>query len=114
MRRIDADCAMRRRTEQFGVVLRDHAVVEDRRVSGRLELAVFEARPVEDDVVYLPFARFARSIHERRRLPVDRGGLAIRIRRVLEGIEHLNFVAAVEEDAAIAAALAIAYGRWRR
>ena len=64
---------------------------------------------VEDDVVGLPLARRARGVDQRRVLAVDRAAPAVGVGRVLIAVEDLDLVAAEEEDAAVAAALAVAF-----
>src|SRR5882762_4226059 len=74
-----------------------------------------EARAVKDDVVDLPLARRSRSVHLRRKLPVNGRGLAIGISFTLIRVEHLHFVNAMQEDAAVAAILVLAFRRiWLR
>ena len=63
---------------------------------------------LEHDIVSLPLAGFARGVHQRRPLTINRAGLPIGIGRILERIEHLNFIAALEKNPAIAATLAVA------
>src|ERR671928_58438 len=54
--------------------------------------SITTSAPAEDDVVRLPLARGAARVHEGRVLAVDRGGLTVRIRDVLIGVEHLDLV----------------------
>src|SRR5687767_414977 len=93
----------------------DHHPVMDHCCIGRLDkLAVLEARRLEDDVVTLPLARFARCIHHGRILAVNRRRLAIGIGRIVPGIENLDLVAAHQKNAAIGAPLSrAARNRWR-
>src|SRR5690606_7881323 len=112
---------VRRRTAVFGgagddrVVLDQNAVVQHGDARGRKQSSAFgEARRLPDDVIDLPLARRARGVHQRDRLLVDRGRLAIGIGGVAVTVEHLQFVALLQEDAAVAAVLAIeAIGRGR-
>lgn len=100
------------RAGELDVVLHEDAVVKDGVARFAQELAVgIEARAVEDDVIPLPFARRARSVDLRWILTVDRGGLAIGVGSVVVGIENLNFVEALQKDAAVAALLAFAVRR---
>ena len=69
---------------------------------------------MEDDVIRLPLARRPRGIDEWRILPVDGTGLAVRVRVVLVGIEHLQLVDPHEKDAAVAALLAFTLHHRRR
>src|SRR4029077_15199246 len=97
------------------VVLDEHAVVQHghpRRVAYRAVRR--EAGPVKDDVVGLPLARRAARVDERRGLPVHRSRLAVGVRVAVIGIEHLHFVMRHQEDAAVAAILALASRRQRR
>ena len=103
-----ADGLVAGRAEDFAVVLHEHAVVEDRDVGGLEKLAVFrEFRRVEDDVVRLPFALRAADVHERRILAVDGGSLSVRIRRISIIVKDLDFIHALNDDAGVAAALAL-------
>ena len=54
----------------------------------------------------LPFARTPRGIDEWRPLSVDRASLAVGVGGILERVEHLNLVLALEKDAAVTAVLA--------
>ena len=94
------------------MVLDHDAVVENRygRFFDKAALVV-PARRFKNDVVGLPFARRFAGVDQRRRLAVDGRALAVRVSLGLEGVEHLNFVHAVDENAAVAAALACASGR---
>src|SRR5204863_6997465 len=92
------------------VVLHQHAVVQYCHTPAPRGLADFvKVRGSEDNVVALPFARLARSVDQRRVLFVDRTGLPVEVGWVLVRIEHLDFVMAHQEDAAVAAALAVAF-----
>src|SRR6266576_2588920 len=71
-------------------------------------------RAMEDDVIRLPLTRRPRGIDEWRILPVDGTGLAVRVRVVLVGIEHLQLIDPHEKDAAVAALLAFTLWRSRR
>src|SRR6267378_8557565 len=74
-----------------------------------------EARPVKDDVVDLPLARRARGVHLRRKLPVNRRGLAVGISFTLIRVEHLHLVNTVQKDTAVTAVLILAFrGIWLR
>src|SRR5438876_4525934 len=97
---------------EFDVVLRQDAVVEDGDVRGASEFAgCVKARAMPDDVVGLPLAGCASSVHQRRILAIYRGDLAVGVSLAVVRIEHLNFVEAHEEDAAVAAVLVFALGR---
>ena len=60
---------------------------------------------MKDNVVDLPLARWAAGIHERRILPVDSCGLAVRVGLAVIRIKHLHLVEAHQEHAAISAIL---------
>ena len=95
------------------VVLDQHAVLEHGDVGGLDEVLVLvELRGLEDDVVALPLARLAAAVDQRRILAVDRPGLAVGVRDVVIRVQHLHLVAAHDDHAAVAAALAVA-GRRR-
>ena len=97
---------------EFDIVLRENTVVEDGNVRGASEFAgCIKARAMPDDVVDLPLAGGTRSIDERRILTVHRGNLAIGISFAVVRIQHLNFVKAHQEDAAVTAVLVFAFGR---
>src|SRR5262249_35856264 len=97
------DAPVRRGAEDLLLLVGQHAVVEDRDGRGLLHLAVLVVGGVEDDVVGLPLAGLAGGIDQRRPLAVERGGLAVGIRGILVAVEDLDLVAAVQEDAAVAA-----------
>ena len=96
----------------LNVVLREDAVVKDgdARRPSQFPRCV-EARAVPDDVVGLPLAGCARSIHQRRILAVHGGGLPVRVRFAVVGIEHLDFVAPHQENAAVPSILIFSFGR---
>ena len=76
------------------------------------ELAVLvEAGPAKGDVVGLPLSGRARGVGERRILAVNGPGLAVGVGIGLVGIEDLQLEQAHEENAAVAAILALAAGR---
>src|SRR3984957_7980114 len=58
-------------SQKLGVILCDHSIVEDGDIAGHFHFSVLEAWAGIDDIVDLPFARRARSIHQRRGLTVD-------------------------------------------
>ena len=93
-------------------VLDQHAVVQHGDVSRACEFARrVEARAMEDDVVGLPLARPTAGVDEWRVLSVDRGCLSVRVGLTLVGIEHLNFIEAVQKHAAVATVLVLTVGR---
>src|SRR5882762_8316979 len=105
---------MPRRAGEFNVVLHEHAIVEGGDASGPQELSgSVEARAVKDDVVDLPLARRSRGVHLRRKLAVNGRGLAVGISFTLIRVEHLHLINTVQEDAAVAAILILAFwGIW--
>ena len=83
------------RAGRFDVVLDQHTVVDNRNVSGTRQFPCrIETWAVPDDVVGLPFAGGARSIHQWRILAVYGAGLSVRVGFAVLGIEHLNLVLA--------------------
>ena len=90
----------------FLAVVHHHAVEEDREIGRLDELFAFETGRFENDVVDVPLAGLAGGIGERRPLAVNPAGLPIGIGGVVDGVQHLNLVAAHQQHAAIAAALA--------
>src|SRR3546814_5315246 len=80
-----------------------HAVEESGDIGGTQQLAVgCEMRPLEDDVVTLPLAGFARRVHQRRLPRIDRADGAVGIGRVPIAVEDLELVTLHEPDAAVA------------
>src|SRR6266704_6249242 len=56
--------AMSRRAAQFHIVLHEHAVVKNGLARGAKQLSLFiKTRPVKNNVVAMPFAGRARSVH---------------------------------------------------
>src|SRR2546425_449487 len=94
---------------------------DDRRLALRRDFLAADAwalankpdatRAVEHDVIGLPLTGGAAGVRERRILAVHGGRLTVGVGAVLIRIEHLDFVAAHQEDAAVAALLALALGR---
>src|SRR5437899_1487409 len=64
---------------------------------------------MENDVIALPLARFAARIDERGGVAIKSASLAVEIGLVAVAIEHLNLVAALEIDAAVASSLTVAF-----
>src|ERR1051326_1887078 len=91
---------------EFDVVLDKYAVVEDGHVSWLQDFSIFgKARSMEDDVVRLPLTRPTARIHEWDVLFVDAPPLTIRISSSLVGVEDLDLVLSLKEDATVAASL---------
>src|SRR5580704_8207852 len=94
------------------VVLRQDAVVKNGDVRGPSQFSGWvEARAVPDDVVGLPLAGCARSIHQRRILAIHGGRLPVGVRLAVVRIEHLDFVEPHQENAAVAAILVFTFRR---
>ena len=99
------------RAENFFVVLNEYAVMKDRQARGLEQIAgIVKARTAERGVERLPLPGRARGVKERRVLAIDRSGLSVGVSIGPVGIEDLQLVKAHEEDAAIAAVLALAGG----
>ena len=79
------ECRRRRRGFHRNMVLHEDTIVQYREIAWLDSFAV-GARfgRLKDDVIRLPFAGFARGVHERRGLPVNGRGLAVRIGWILE------------------------------
>ncbi len=91
------------RTERLHVVLDEDTVVENGEASRLIDLPFLgELRCPKDDVVGLPFPRFATDIDEWRKLTIDGSRLAVGIGLVLVGIENLNFKQALQKNSAVA------------
>src|SRR5262249_20723979 len=89
------------------MALRHHAVMDHGDICRLGYLRAFETRPFEDDVIGLPFTRLSRRVHQWGPLSVNRRCLAIGVRLVVIGVEHLDLVTAHDQNAAISAPLAI-------
>lgn len=96
--------------QQFRMVLDQHAVVDCGDVAKFDELPVLvELRCGVDYVIGLPRARLAAGIDQRRFRLVERARLAVEVRFVLEGVEHLNVILRTEEDSTISAILTTSF-----
>ena len=95
-----------RRARDLDVVVNQDTVVHDGHTGRRRQAAVFR-KPGrrEEDVVRLPFSGRAAGVDLRDVLLVDARRLAVRVGTVFPGIEHLDLVALLDDDAAVAAAL---------
>src|SRR5678816_2119265 len=71
-------------------------------------------RSLKHDVVALPFAGLAGCIDEGWPLSVNRAGLSVGVGEVVGRVEHLNFVSALQKDAAVASVLTVAADLSRR
>src|SRR5437867_12215705 len=95
---------------EFDVVLHEHAVVKNSFARGARQFSRrIKTRAMKNDVVSLPLARRTRSVHQRRILAIDRRGLPVGIRLALIGVEDCRLVESVEEDAAVAPVLVVAF-----
>src|SRR3546814_5369411 len=91
MRLIFGDLAPHCAAQPWLAVLHEHAVEESGDIGGTQQLAVgCEMRPLEDDVVTLPLAGFARRVHQRRLPRIDRAAGAVGIGRVPLAVEDLE------------------------
>ena len=75
-----------------------------------LQLALFEARSLDNEVVSLPLARRTRGVHHWHVLTVHRARLTVGIGAIAVRVQHLEFVDPREEDAAIPPRLALGLG----
>ncbi len=66
---------------------------------------------MKNDVIALPLPRRPGGVHLRRELRVHRRGLAVGVGFALVRIQHLDFVEAHQEHAAVAAFLSLAHRR---
>src|SRR5262249_31589192 len=97
------------------MVLHEHAVVQNRNVGWSCDTAARrKTRSAIENVVALPLAGLAARVHKRDVLFVKARRLSVRIRDVVVRVEHLDLVAALQEHAAVAAALAFAFDLGRR
>ena len=87
--------------------MHDDAIEEDRDLGGGDHFAVLGDGSFEDDVVALPFALRGGGVHEGWELAVDGTGLAVGVGDVGVAFADLDFVFAHQEDAGVAAFLAI-------
>ena len=87
-------------------IVQQDAVQEYGEISGLYKFLAFEFGRLEDDVVVVPLAGLVDGVHQRGPLAVDGSGLAVGVGGVLIRVEDLQFVAALENDSAIAAVLA--------
>src|SRR5690242_3497028 len=67
-----------------------------------------------DDVVGLPFTRFAAGVNQWSMLFINCCRLAVIVGLVFIRVEHLDLIAALQIDAAVAAALARSFNFGRR
>ena len=88
-------------------MLHDDAVVEHGHEGWGGKLGAVVARRLEDDVVDVPCAGRHAGVHQRRVLAVDCRRQAVGVGGIAEAVQHLHFVQAQQEDAAVAATLAV-------
>src|SRR5260370_15651014 len=89
------------------MIVEQQAVQKHGEISGLHKLFAFEFGGFENNVIGLPLTRPSRWIYERRPLAIDGSGLAIRVSRVVVGIQDLYFVAAHEYNPAVATRLTV-------
>ena len=90
------------------IVLDQHAVEERCDPSRFNHLAFLQLGGRENDIIYLPLAGLANSIHERRRLPVDSARHTVGVSGIIVGIEHLALVAVHEKHPSVTLLLRVA------
>src|SRR5438105_11466162 len=91
------------------VVLNEHAIVQDDKGTGNCLSIRGDFRWMVDDVVSLPFPRLARCVDERRVVLIKGAGLTVEVSLVFKRIEHLDFVAALQINTAVATLLPMAF-----
>jgi len=96
------------RAPDLRVVLYQHAVLKDGDVSWQMDFATPPDGRRESNVIGLPLSGWSAGVHERRMLAVNGAGLAVSISDVVVAVQHLYLVLALQEDAAVAAPLAVA------
>jgi hypothetical protein len=97
-------------TAEDGVVLDEHSVVQHGEGGSASDLACFvEEWAVENDVIGLPLTGLAADVDERFLAAVECAGLAIGIGDIVVVIEDLDLIGVHEENAAVAAALAVTF-----
>lgn len=99
--------------EDLLVVLNEYTVPEDGHASRFDELVAVEFGGEEHGVEGLPLAWFAGGIGERRELTVDGAGDSVGVDMAGFGLDDLEFVESVEEDAAVSPVhgAAVVHGR---
>jgi hypothetical protein len=112
---VERMAGVERLTFQLEVILHQHPVEEDRRISRSLHRTIIVERwGGPHHVVSLPISGLATRVHQRNALLVDTPSLAVDVRFVVVRIENLQLVAGIagagggEKDAAIAARLTAA------
>ena len=79
---------------QGHMIQHQHAIVKDSHRGGAADAAVLaKLWRFEHDVIGLPFTRCSRCVHQWNVLLVHASCLAVGLGVVIEGIEHLYFVA---------------------
>src|ERR1700722_12740438 len=93
---------------QQGLLMVQHQTILDDRDAGRTDQVVIRvpSRRLEHDVVSLPFPRGPASVHQWRRLSIQSATLAVGVGRIIEVVQHLNFIKPVNNNSAVAALLA--------
>ena len=99
MRGVGTDLAVRHPPDHLFAVMHDDSVVDHGLIRGFDELVAFPSGRLKDDVVIVPLARFLDGCDERRPLAVDGTRLTIGVSGVVPGVENLDFIAALNDDA---------------
>src|ERR1039457_6826349 len=99
----------------LGVVLNQNSIVQhgDGARLQHLPL-VIETRGMKDNVIGLPFPGLAGDVDKGRILTVHGAGLTVEVGLVLIGVQDLEFVASLNDNAAVAATLTFADDYRRR
>ena len=84
-------------SQDRGVILRDDTVVKHRHMAWSFQPAILEARAGIDKIIGLPISGRAGSVHQRRRLAVDRRCLPVGVAPVVVAIENLDFLEAEQK-----------------
>ena len=93
-------------TGQYNMVLDQDTILQDREGGLTRHSVAIEQGPMKDNVIALPLTRFGTDIDKGDRAPVEGGALTVGIGRIVVGVQDLNLVGVLQEDAAVASALA--------
>ena len=100
--------SMSRDSVQLLVVVNQNTIEHHCDICGRHDFIAIPLRSLKEDIVGLPFPWLSLWIYERWPLSIECTCLPIGIRRRLIRVQDLNFITTLEEDAAVATALAFA------
>ena len=94
----------------YGCVVLDQDTVHQHRHPGLIQIGpiLLEDRSSVDDVVTVPLAGLAHRIDKGRLLLVDRADHAVDIGFIVIGVKYLDLIQPLEENSAVASALALA------